>query len=465
MSLPISSRIDRELVALELNSELQNKARLLYPLILSGIGLHIVALIVMLVPPITSNIWDFSIVGASAGIQLLIFWFYAQKRFVLATMLFCATLEVLLAVIFVLNIVIFQNPAAAVLFGYMLALTVVLAGMLLKPWAIMLSVMLNVALITGAFALAADLFGDLNESAYGLGFSFPISVFIIVLGIISWLYQTNLIKAEQQLDAARQQIFHDSLMRRDLEIARDLQQQLYPDPPAPDNRLTIASRSESARETSGDFYDFIDLGENRLGIVMADVTGKSLAAAMVMTMTRSILRNEARRTDSPADVLVNANQTMCSDRSVKQMVTAFYGILDLQTLTLRFSNAGHPYPIIKRDGAVEENVINGLPLGAKPDESYDERSIQLCPGDQIILISDGVIEEMNERREIFGYERLRQVLYSTKGSDANHMLQTLWNAVVTFRGGAEQNDDVTLVIVQVGVSQCDSDASSAVSSV
>jgi serine phosphatase RsbU (regulator of sigma subunit) len=327
---------------------------------------------------------------------------------------------------------------------------VLLSGVLLGSLPSLIFVGANALCIAATFtvfytrALPSDrLFSDISGSTV------PLVGFLAIVAVISWLYQRALAEAERKVSMARQRILRDELLRRDLAIARELQQRLYPPPPLTDANLRIASRSEPARETSGDFYDFIELGDGRLGIVVADVTGKSLAAALVMAMARGTLRSEATRHAGPAAVLRSANETLCQDHSVKQMITAFYGVLDTRTLTLQISNAGHPFPVLRRDGRLEELEICGLPLGARPDALYTERSFQLQPGDQLVILSDGLIEEHNASRELFGFDRLNETIAAAADDDPQHALDDIWQAVERFRGAAEQSDDITLMVLQV----------------
>ncbi|HEY1013577.1 MAG TPA: PP2C family protein-serine/threonine phosphatase [Herpetosiphonaceae bacterium] len=265
--------------------------------------------------------------------------------------------------------------------------------------------------------------------------------------IISWLYERTLSRAHERLRLAQERILHDELVRRDLEIARDLQQRLYPEPPKGHSQVTIASRSEPARETSGDFYDFIELGDNQLGIVIADVTGKSLAAALVMAMVRSTFRCEAHHSQSPAEVLRRVNELLCLDHSVKQMVTAWYGVLDTRSLLLRAANAGHPFPMLLRDGKVSDIEAVGLPLRAQPGTIYAEHTTQLHSADLLVLLSDGLVEAMNGSRELFGFDRFAASLEHQSALRPQELIDHLWRQIDAFRGEVEQNDDMTLVVV------------------
>jgi serine phosphatase RsbU (regulator of sigma subunit) len=289
---------------------------------------------------------------------------------------------------------------------------------------------------------------EVNPFYDTLSTAVPVTSFLLIVAVITWLYQRSLDQSEARLSLARGRIMQDELLRRDLAIARELQQRLYPPPPMTDRALQIASRSEPARETSGDFYDFIDLDDGQLGIVVADVTGKSIAAALLMALARGTLRSAAPPHSSPAEVLFTANEALCRDQTARQMITAFYGILDTRTLTLRFANAGHPYPILRRGAGVEETELGGMPLGAMDESQYVEGEIALQPGDQLYIISDGLVEERNARRELFGYERLCAAIQAADPSEPERALDDLWRAVSAFRGATDQDDDITLVVIQ-----------------
>jgi serine phosphatase RsbU (regulator of sigma subunit) len=342
---------------------------------------------------------------------------------------------------------------ASIIFFCVLAMSVMLAGMLIGVvYGFVLAGMNSVIVACLLFYYYLSIVDIRNVSQAffdSTAISVPISIFLIMIAVISWLYHRALAQAAMRLQVARQRIMRDELLRRDLAVARELQQRLYPPPPLTNAALSIASRSEPARETSGDFYDFITLSDNRLGIVVADVTGKSIAAALVMAMSRSTLRSEATRHDGPAEVLRYANQTLCQDNTFKQMITAFYGVLDTRTLRLAISNAGHPFPVIRRDGRITEMEICGLPLGARNDAIYTEQIIQLQPGDQLVVISDGLLEERNSRRELFGFERMLATIAHADTLDPERALDEIWETVARFRGDAEQSDDITLVVVQV----------------
>jgi hypothetical protein len=436
-------QFDQEIASAALQTDMKRRADFLRALNGGLIVLHLIAVVIMALPPIAALEW-FAIIGSSLALNLTIFYLNWRGFVRLAAYLFCYTFDAIIYLIFLINLLADQDSTQAVSISYLLALAVLLAGMLIGARATFAFATLNSVLI------AIPYFFSSATPGIALGTAFPVIAFLYLVALISWLYQRTLQRALDRLGEARERIMQNELIRRDLAIARDLQKSLYPHPPSVGGEIEIASRSEPARETSGDFYDFIELGPDMLGLVIADVTGKSLAAALVMAMTRSTLRGEARRTASPSEVLQQANQILCGDTSVKQLITAFYGILNTRTLTLRCANAGHLFPTLKRDGRVEEIEICGLPLGARPGVRYDEQAIQLRPGDQLILISDGIVEAMNIDRELFGFERLAETIRRTNGATSQQILQTIWHAVESFRGDIEQQDDITLIAIKVG---------------
>jgi serine phosphatase RsbU (regulator of sigma subunit) len=430
----------------------QHRAGLLAPLNIALTILTALGLLVMLISPGFPGLLNLIIVGGSLGLHLLVFWLNRSGRTMLAAYLFTYWITAGTLWFFIDNTLLRQNLLNGALFSAVLGMCVLLAGLLLSSPLAFVFAAGNALVVLTVYWLYFERYEPTERGALieAISVGLPIVVFLFVIAVISGLYQRALATANERLTVARQRIVRDELLRRDLAIARELQQRLYPPPPLTDASIQIASRSEPARETSGDFYDFIELDATRLGIVVADVTGKSIAAALVMAMSRGTLRSEARRHASPADVLRFANLTLCQDRSVRQMITCFYGILDTQKLTLTFSNAGHPFPVIRRAGGLEEIEICGLPLGARPDAQYVERTLQLFPGDQFVILSDGILEERNAQREIFGFERLTSTIAAADSTDPQRALEQIWQDVAHFRGPIEQSDDITLVVIQIG---------------
>ncbi len=431
--------------------DIQQKSSLLKPLNQAVLALLGVALILTFIRQ--STWYSILAVVVSIILNVAVFTFNQQQKTIISTHLFCFWINLGL-LFFGLSNVMVNNLGLAITFFYTLALSVMLGGMLISIRYSFLVGTIDSIIIAGIIFYYQFTINYPTEEMGSIignttGIVFPITGFLFMIAIISWLYQRELQFSAQRLEAARQKVLEGELLRRDLAVARELQQRLYPPPILTNSVFSIASRSEPARETSGDFYDFIKLDAHRLGIVVADVTGKSIAAALVMAMARSTVRSEATRHTRPSEVLHYANQTLCHDNTFKEMITAFYGVLDTRNLSFTFANAGHPYPVLRRNGQLQEMEIGGLPLGSHPIALYSEQSIELQPGDQIILVSDGLYEEMNSEREMFGFPRMMESIQRANPNDPHIALSEIWEQIEVFRGAIEQSDDITLMVIQV----------------
>ena len=165
----------------------------------------------------------------------------------------------------------------------------------------------------------------------------------------------------------------------------------------------MAAYYRPAREVGGDFYDFVDLPDGKLGLIVADVTDKGIPAALVMATTRSVLRAAAERIVSPGEVLQRVNHQLVPDIPDNMFVTCFYSTLDPQSRTLQYANASHGLAFRRTDEGVTELKATGMPLGLMPDMQYEESEVQLTPGDTVLFQSDGLAEAHNSKREMFGF--------------------------------------------------------------
>jgi len=208
---------------------------------------------------------------------------------------------------------------------------------------------------------------------------------------------------------------------------------------------------DSARETSGDFYDLIPLPDDRLGIVVADVADKGTAAALYMALSRTLIRTYALEYDTqPERALSAANRRILMDTRASLFVTVFYGILDSATGTLTYCNAGHnpPYLFSAQNGGVAQALSKtGMALGVLEDVTWEQATAHIEPGDVLALYSDGVTEAQNERGAFFGEERLLKVAGANLGHPALDILNAVLAEVRGFAGDAPQSDDITLMIV------------------
>ena len=235
-------------------------------------------------------------------------------------------------------------------------------------------------------------------------------------------------------------------MENEMHVAQLIQQQFLPKQLPQMKGWDLHAYYHPAREVGGDFYDFMDLPDGRLCIVTGDVTGKGVPAALVMATTRSMLRSEASRRTSPAEILRVANDQLVADIPTNMFVTCLCVVLDPQTGEIEFSNAGHNLPYIRGDGAIVELRATGMPLGLMPDVTYEQKRSVLQPGECFVLHSDGISEAHDATRQMFGFTRLKAQIQGC--TEPKRIIDNLLNELASFtEPGWEQEDDITLVVV------------------
>jgi phosphoserine phosphatase RsbU/P len=231
----------------------------------------------------------------------------------------------------------------------------------------------------------------------------------------------------------------------DLQLARDIQQGLLLEAVPRLPGWEISAASLPARDLGGDLYDFLPLGDGWHGIMIGDVSGKGLPAALRMAVARTVFRHEARRGEGPGPTLAAVNNGVLTEIP-QGMVTMLYVMLNTQDGGIRIANAGHNYPVVI-NGQVHEVELTGLPLGVVGDSDYEEISAALRHGDTVLLYTDGVVEATNAQGEIFSYERLEQMLHTNEGLKPRALLAMLLHELRAW-GGADQADDITMVILR-----------------
>jgi serine phosphatase RsbU (regulator of sigma subunit)/anti-sigma regulatory factor (Ser/Thr protein kinase) len=249
-----------------------------------------------------------------------------------------------------------------------------------------------------------------------------------------------------------QQILAQERMQRELEIAAEIQVSLLPHglPEVPGVDFAVASLP--ATEVGGDFYDFIPLDEDHLGMVVADVAGKGVPAAMLTSLARTILRVEAGYGHSPQRVISQTNQALLQDLQRAEMfVTALVAYLDHNDLTLTYANAGHTPGLWWRAdvGKFEQLAATSPPFGIEIADTGGDRTLQLSPGDSILFYTDGVTETMSPDTQIFGGDRLEEALAAHAGGSADDLVQSVLSAVRMFRQNAPCSDDITMIAMRV----------------
>jgi serine phosphatase RsbU (regulator of sigma subunit)/predicted ester cyclase len=238
-------------------------------------------------------------------------------------------------------------------------------------------------------------------------------------------------------------------VEQELQVARRIQQASLPKEVPTLEGWQIAPFYRPAREVGGDFYDFHLLSEGHVGLVVGDATGKGVPAALVMSSTRSMLRALARASNSPGEVLEQVNDLLVTDIPSNMFVTCFYAILDPNSASLRYANAGHDLPYLHRGrGEAEELRARGMPLGLMPGMGYEEKEIILEAGEAALLYSDGLVEAHDPKGEMFGFPRLRRLI--AHHSEGERSLGAfLMEELSSFVGeGWEQEDDITLLTLE-----------------
>jgi len=236
-------------------------------------------------------------------------------------------------------------------------------------------------------------------------------------------------------------------IEQELQVAQLIQRQFLPRELPELSGWHVATYYQPAKAVGGDFFDFIELPDGLIGLVCGDVAGKGVPAALVMATTHSILRGDAPQSRSPGKVLERANNLLHQDIPPQMFVTCLYGVLDPATGRLRYANAGHNPPYVHTGDGVVELRATGMPLGAMPDMTYEEKEATLAPGDTLLLHSDGLVEAHDRERRMFGFPRLTELMHECSGGP--ELIELLLGELDGFTGPDwEQEDDITLVAVQ-----------------
>lgn len=241
------------------------------------------------------------------------------------------------------------------------------------------------------------------------------------------------------------QVAGQERLKRELEIAAEVQAGLLPAKIPSLPGIELAALSKPALEVGGDFYDVIRVDENRLGILIGDVSGKGVPAALLMAMTLVIFRSIARGNASAASVMAKANELIYLNRpSSKMFVTAFYAIYDARDNSLCFANAGNPFPV----GSMGRLEAKGVSLGVLANMHYDEQMLTLRPDDMLVLYSDGAEDAMNSMQEQFGEERVEELVSQNLTLTPQEIQDRLLREIQDFTGDATPFDDITLVTLK-----------------
>lgn len=234
-----------------------------------------------------------------------------------------------------------------------------------------------------------------------------------------------------------------------MRLAGEVQRRMLPAKMPDYPTLDVFGLYEPSYDVGGDFYDFINLPNQNLGVVIADVIGKGVPASLMGTGIRGALRAHAEDLYDIDAIISKVNRSMCADTRIDQFATLFYGVIDSRKLSLTYCNAGHEPPLLFRNGDPVLLEEGGMIIGVDPDAPYVCRQIRLKKGDILLLLTDGVFEAMNFKEEVFGGDRTQAAIKATADNSAEHIAKHLIWEVRRFAGLAQRHDDTSIVVIKV----------------
>ena len=242
-------------------------------------------------------------------------------------------------------------------------------------------------------------------------------------------------------------------IERDLDLARKIQQGLLPQCIPDMNGLDICGEMIPAMQVGGDYYDLIQISDSKLFVVVGDVSGKGLSASLYMTKLQTMIKLSCSDDKSPKEILIDINKRIYTEMDKSWFVTITLALFDLEKRTLTFCRAGHMPVLQATNGTVQSFRTQGLGVGLERgivfEKSLIEEEVKLSPGQIYAFFTDGITEAMNERNELFGDENLNSILKNKTKVRSADIVNEIWHSIKTFRGEAEVNDDMTMVVVKV----------------
>jgi len=254
------------------------------------------------------------------------------------------------------------------------------------------------------------------------------------------------------LERARQheEILEKRKLEEELSIAKRIQQSFLPREKPQFSGFDISGINIPSEEVGGDYYDFIPIIENQIGIVIGDVSGKGIPAALIMASVRAGLIAEIRNNYAIRSIMAKVNNLLFESTASDIYVTAVYGVLDPKNRIFTFSNAGHNAPILRRaDGEMKYLTEGGMALGMFENSKYEETPLGISPGEIIVFYTDGVTEAKNDKEEEFGTRRLKQAIGDSHQLGASQIQENIYDAVKEFTGLSHQEDDLTMIVIKV----------------
>ena len=302
-------------------------------------------------------------------------------------------------------------------------------------------------IIVSAYGDMGNIRQAMNHGAFDFATK-PIDLDDLSLTIEKAIEQINYIKTMQQ------EHYQLESIKGDLAVASEIQQAILPRvfPPFPENasQMDIAASMNAAKDVGGDFYDFFRIDEDRIGFVIADVSGKGIPAAIFMAVCRTLIRATGLRDVKPSECISYTNNLIAEESASSMFVTAFYGIYNIKTGEVTYTNAGHNPPyVVRANGKIERLPMSkNIIVGFIENFQFSEETLHLEPGDTLLLYTDGVTEAVDAELKEYGEERLETLLKNTTQMGCQEMIDAVKADVKAFTEEAEQSDDITLLAIK-----------------
>jgi len=263
-------------------------------------------------------------------------------------------------------------------------------------------------------------------------------------------FNTMAVNLKNNMDELERTTAEKERFSKELEIAKGIQQSFLPDSAPEIAGIELVAKNVPALEVGGDFYDFIPVAKDKWGLVIADVSGKGVPAALFMALSRTLIRASTLVDADPAQSIGHANRMIYEDSKTSMFVTLFYAVLDAREMTLNYVNAGHNPPLLLQDGASAVRLLKaeGIALGVIDEVDLQSVKVALKPGDVLVLYTDGVTEAINNKEEIFGEERLLRIISENRHRPAQEIMDQILAGICAFAGDQPQFDDITLMVLR-----------------